>query len=74
MTHKERTIELLNKLTLPGGQFKDTAPGKGDIKQMFDLYNEVHKQKERASNCGGCRKRVLIKLLAYAVNHYNYVV
>lgn len=73
MDHKERTITLLNQLCLPGGQFKDKAPTKADIKELFNLHNEVIGKKEAMTNCGGCRRRVLNNLIKYAKEHYGYV-
>lgn len=72
MTHKERTLTLLSRLVLPSGQFKDKAPLKSDIKEMFLLYNEVHNKKEAMTSCGGCRRRVLNNLIKYAKEHYGY--
>lgn len=72
MSHKERTLTLLSKLVLPSGQFKDKAPLKSDIKEMFVLHNLVHRKQETGIHCGGCRRRVLNNLIKYAKEHYGY--
>ena len=72
MNHKERTIDILNKLCLPGGKFVDKAKNKQDIKELFTLHNLVHSKHETGMNCGGCRARVLRNLYKYAVDNYGY--
>lgn len=68
MSHKEKTIALLTEL-----EGKSRASGQHQIIQLFDLYNQVHKQKETGKHCGSCVARVLKKLRQYAVLHYNFI-
>jgi hypothetical protein len=73
MDHKTRTIDILNKLCLPGGKFLDKAKNREDIAELFAVYNQIAKKPETGKQCGGCRARVLKNLYKYAVENYGYV-
>lgn len=44
---------------------KNTGESKADITELFFLYNDRLRPRENSPGCGGCRKRVFMKMKDY---------